>query len=99
MMLLPRGDFSRKAQRDIETLMRTGMLSAKKRTELAQQDLRWLAIYPQYRPVPSKSALRLESCFGPPVHQTDAIWLYDMGEPADTLTDCIETIKSSKDSK
>ena len=78
MMNLPASDAARNAQATLQELMRSGRLSAAARAPITEAGFRWLVLYPAYRPVPAEGRRNLESCFGPPVQESDEVWVFDL---------------------
>ncbi|MDP6934117.1 MAG: hypothetical protein QGG40_14425 [Myxococcota bacterium] len=76
LMNLPASRVARAGQGMVANLLRDGTHRIEDWEQLRDHGFRWLAVYPRYRPLPGRSRERLERCMGPPVAETDDVWLF-----------------------
>jgi hypothetical protein len=83
MMLISPSSAARGAQARLEALQRGEPLPAKSLDRIRRAGFRWLALYPEYRPVPADARANLEACFGSTVAESPEVWLFDLAAAPD----------------
>ncbi len=76
IMNLDASSEARTATAAIKTLMRDGAMSEATRARIVEQGFRWVSFLPAYQPVPQPARAHLEACLGPPIAQTDEVWIF-----------------------
>ena len=77
-MGIPPSDAARGAQSRLEALMRGEGLEAMGMRRTREAGFRYLAVYPAYRQVPAEARRLLEVCLGPPLSETEDVWVFDL---------------------
>lgn len=78
MMGFPPASAARAGQVRVQALMRTGALPAADRAALQRDGFGYLALLPDYQPLPAAAWAALEACLGAPLARGEGVVIFDL---------------------